>query len=129
MAIFLGVLAVVFASAKLDPSGNLQLEGMAGPLALVAANLYVFFFGVSWGPVMWVMLGEMFQNRFRGAALAISGFAQWMANFAITMTFPILLTRFGLGGAYGFYTVFALISVFFVLLMVKETKGRALEEM
>jgi MFS transporter, SP family, sugar:H+ symporter len=129
MAIFLGVLSVVFATAGLDAKGNLQLVGFAGPIALVAANLYVFFFGVSWGPVMWVMLGEMFQNKFRGAALAISGFAQWMANFAITMTFPVLLAHFGLGGAYGCYTVFALISVFFVLKLVKETKGKALEDM
>jgi len=129
MAVFLGVLAVVFATAGLDERGNLQLSGTAGPIALVAANLYVFCFGVSWGPVMWVMLGEMFQNKFRGAALSIAGFAQWMANFAITMTFPILLAHFGLGGAYGVYTFFALISIFFVLKLVQETKGKALEEM
>lgn len=129
MAVFLGVLAGIFATAGLDERGTLQLSGVAGPIALVAANLYVFCFGVSWGPVMWVMLGEMFQNKFRGAALSIAGFAQWMANFAITMTFPILLARFGLGGAYGMYTVFALISIFFVLKLVQETKGKALEEM
>lgn len=129
MAVFLGVLAVVFGTAGLDDRGNLLLTGAAGPIALVAANLYVFCFGVSWGPVMWVMLGEMFQNKFRGAALSISGFAQWVANFAITMTFPILLASFGLGGAYGVYTFFALISIFFVLKLVKETKGKALEEM
>lgn len=129
MAVFLGVLAGIFATAGLDERGTLQLSGVAGPIALVAANLYVFCFGVSWGPVMWVMLGEMFQNKFRGAALSIAGFAQWMANFAITMTFPILLARFGLGGAYGMYTVFALISIFFVLKLVQETKGKALEDM
>lgn len=129
MAVFLGVLAGIFATAGLDERGNLQLSGTAGPIALVAANLYVFCFGVSWGPVMWVMLGEMFQNKFRGAALSIAGFAQWMANFAITMTFPILLAHFGLGGAYGMYTFFALISIFFVLKLVQETKGKALEEM
>lgn len=129
MAIFLGVLAVVFMTAGLDAEGKLQLRGAAGVAALMAANLYVFCFGVSWGPVMWVMLGEMFQNRFRGAALSISGFAQWMANFAITMTFPILLSRFGLGGAYGVYTFFAFVSIFFVLKLVNETKGKALEEM
>lgn len=129
MTIFLGVLAGIFSTAGLDAKGNLQLVGWAGSMALVAANLYVFCFGVSWGPVMWVMLGEMFQNKFRGAALSISGFAQWIANFAITMTFPILLAHFGLGGAYGVYTFFALISIFFVLKLVRETKGKALEDM
>ena len=129
MTIFLGTLAFIFATAKLDAAGKLQLAGTAGIIALIAANLYVFCFGVSWGPVMWVMLGEMFQNKFRGAALSISGFAQWVANFAITMTFPIFLASFGLGGAYGVYTFFALISIFFVLKLVRETKGKALEEM
>lgn len=78
---------------------------------------------------MWVMLGEMFPNQFRGAALSVSGFVQWISNFAITMTFPILLGWFGLGGAYGVYTVFAAASIVFVLKLVHETKGKALEEM
>lgn len=78
---------------------------------------------------MGVMLGEMFKNRIRGSALSLSGFTEWMANFAITMTFPVILAAFGLGGAYGLYTFFAFLSIFFVLLMVKETKGKTLEEM
>ena len=59
-----------------------------GILALVAANVYVMFFNMSWGPVMWVMLGEMFPNQIRGSGLAVAGFFQWTSNFAITMTFP-----------------------------------------
>ena len=106
-----------------------QLVGSAGPIALVAANLYVIFFNVSWGPVMWVMLGEMFPNQIRGSALAVSGLAQWLANFAITMTFPMLLSGIGLGGAYGLYAFFALLSIVFVLKSVKETKGLELEQM
>jgi len=97
--------------------------------ALIAANAYIFCFGVSWGPVMWVMLGEMFQNQFRGVALSVSGFVQWISNFAITMTFPILLASFGLGGAYGLYTLFAAISILFVVKLVRETKGKPLEDM
>lgn len=128
MAATLGTMAFVFASSAAT-DGTLKLAGTAGTTALVAANAYVFFFGVSWGPVMWVMLGEMFKNRFRGAALSISGFAQWVSNFAITMTFPILLTSFGLGGAYGLYTICAVLSIFFVLWFVRETKGKTLEEM
>jgi MFS transporter, SP family, sugar:H+ symporter len=129
MTVTLGALAFIFASSPLDVQGRLALTGSAGLSALIAANAYIFCFGVSWGPVMWVMLGEMFQNQFRGAALSVSGFVQWISNFAITMTFPILLGSFGLGGAYGLYTTFAAISIVFVVKLVRETKGKPLEEM
>lgn len=129
MAISLGTMAFVFATSGAAEHGQIHLEGTSGITALLAANFYVFFFGVSWGPVMWVMLGEMFKNRIRGAALSISGFAQWISNFIITMTFPILLAAFGLGGAYGLYTLCAVLSIFFVVAFVRETKGKTLEEM
>lgn len=129
MAITLGVMAVVFLNAVMGDDGNLQLSSTTGPVALIAANLYVIFFNMSWGPVMWVMLGEMFPNQLRGSGLAVSGLAQWSSNFLITMTFPILLTGIGLGGAYGLYAGFAFISIFFVLRFVHETKGKELEEM
>jgi MFS transporter, SP family, sugar:H+ symporter len=129
MTLTLGALAWIFASSALDEHGKLALTGSAGLSALIAANAYIFCFGVSWGPVMWVMLGEMFQNQFRGAALSVSGFVQWMSNFAITMTFPILLGSFGLGGAYGLYTAFAAVSILFVVKLVRETKGKPLEDM
>jgi SP family sugar:H+ symporter-like MFS transporter len=129
MAITLAALAWIFSSAALDANGQLALTGRTGFAALIAANAYIFCFGVSWGPVMWVMLGEIFQNQFRGAALSVSGFVQWISNFAITMTFPILLASFGLGGAYGLYTLFAAISILFVVKLVRETKGKPLEDM
>jgi MFS transporter, SP family, sugar:H+ symporter len=129
MAVVLGVLAWLFGSSPLDPQGKLAMTGSAGLAALIAANVYIFCFGVSWGPVMWVMLGEMFPNQFRGAALSVSGFVQWTSNFAITMTFPILLGSFGLGGAYSLYAAFAAISIWFVVKLVRETKGKTLEDM
>ena len=129
MAIVLAVLASIFASSPLDPHGKLAMTSSAGLAALIAANAYIFCFGVSWGPVMWVMLGEMFPNQFRGAALSVSGFVQWISNFAITMTFPILLGSFGLGGAYSLYAAFAAISIWFVFKLVRETKGKTLEDM
>ena len=128
MAVTLGTLAAVFGTAN-TVGGTLQLTGAQGPIALVAANLYVMFFNFSWGPVMWVMLGEMFPNQLRGSGLAISGLAQWLSNFGITMTFPILLAGIGLGGAYGIYTACAIISIFFILKFIHETKGKELEEM
>ena len=129
MAVTLGTMAVVFANALVQDNGNLQLTGNAGPIALVAANLYVIFFNMSWGPVMWVMLGEMFPNQIRGSGLAMSGLAQWGTNFVITMTFPVLLVGIGLGGAYGIYAAFAVISIGFIIKFVHETKGIELENM
>ncbi|GAB3344091.1 sugar porter family MFS transporter [Marilutibacter aestuarii] len=129
MAVTLGLVAVAFASGELDGAGTLQLSDGMGVLALVAANLYVVFFNMSWGPVMWIMLGEMFPNQIRGSGLAIAGLAQWSANFLVTWTFPMLLAGIGLAGAYGIYTVAAALSVVFVLRYVHETRGKELEEM
>ena len=129
MAVSLALVAFAFASGSLDAAGKLQLSGNMGVLALVAANVYVIFFNVSWGPVMWVMLGEMFPNQIRGSGLAVAGLAQWSANFLITWTFPMLLAGIGLAAAYGLYAAAALVSVFFVLKFVHETKGRELEQM
>lgn len=128
MAITLGIMAFAFMSGSLI-DGTLQLSDGAGLTALIAANAYVALFNFSWGPVMWVMLGEMFPNQIRGSGLAVSGFAQWSANFGITMTFPIMLGSIGLTGAYGFYAISAAVSVLFVWMMVRETKGIELEQM
>ncbi|WP_265127804.1 MFS transporter, partial [Xanthomonas chitinilytica] len=129
MAVTLALVTFAFASGSLDAGGTLQLSDAMGVLALVAANVYVIFFNMSWGPVMWVMLGEMFPNQIRGSGLAVAGAAQWTSNFAITVTFPVLLGSIGLAGAYGIYMVAAILSVFFVLRCVHETKGRELEQM
>ncbi len=129
MTVTLGLAAIAFSTATTDAEGSVSLSDSMGMLALIAANVYVIFFNFSWGPIMWVMLGEMFPNQIRGSGLAVAGFFQWTSNFGITMTFPIMLTSIGLAGAYGFYTVCALISVFFVAKFVYETKGVELEDM
>ncbi|GAC35121.1 sugar porter family MFS transporter [Paraglaciecola polaris] len=128
MTFALGTMVYTFANSGLDANGNLSL-GDQGVVALVAANAYVFFFNLSWGPVMWVMLGEMFPNQIRGSGLAVAGFAQWGANFIVTFTFPIFLASIGLAGAYSIYALGALISIVFVYKLVQETKGKELEEM
>jgi len=128
MTVTLLTMSLVFGAAPIV-NGQPELAGTSAYLALAAANLYIVFFGMSWGPVMWVMLGEMFNNRIRGAALAVAGLAQWMANFLVSTTFPPLVSGFGLGGAYGLYTFFALVSILFVVKSVKETKGLELEQM
>ena len=129
MSITLAIVTFAFMNATTSADGSLSLEGVYGPMALVAANSYVMFFNFSWGPIMWVMLGEMFPNQIRGTGLAVSGLAQWGSNFGITITFPILLGGIGLSGAYGFYTICALISIFFVVKMVHETRGIEHEDM
>ena len=126
MAITLGTMAVIFGTAP-QVDGNPQLGDVAGPIALVAANLFVVAFGMSWGPVVWVLLGEMFPNRIRAAALGLAAAGQWVANWLITVTFPEL--RNVLGAAYGFYAICAVLSFVFVWKWVAETKGKHLEDM
>jgi MFS transporter, SP family, sugar:H+ symporter len=129
MTLTLGTMAYIFGNAPLDAAGNPNLTGSAGTVALIAANLYVFCFGFSWGPVVWVLLGEMFNNKIRAAALSVAAAMQWVANFVISTTFPPILQYFGLGSAYGLYTIAAAISFFFILFFIKETKGIELEDM
>ena len=130
MTVTLGTLALVFGNAAIDPAtGNPSLTGSPGIIALLAANLYVVFFGFSWGPIVWVLLGEIFNNKIRAAALSLAASIQWIANFIVSTTFPPLLNTFGLGSAYGIYTIAAAISIFFVALSIKETKGKKLEDM
>ncbi len=130
MTLSLAVTAVAFSTASLDPAtGEAVLSVGAGRTAFVAANAFVFFFAFSWGPVVWVLLGEMFPNRLRASALAVAAGAQWLTNFLVTQTFPRLSDTVGLGGAYTLYAVFAAVSLLFVWRFVAETKGRTLEEM
>lgn len=127
-AVMLGLLALIFAASASDAETGIEMGGRAGVMALLAANAYIAFFAFTWGPIMWVMLGEMFSNKFRGSALAVAGLTQWGSNFLITITFPMLLTSIGLGIAYGIYASFGLVAFIVVRKFVKETKGRTLEE-
>ncbi|TAN08255.1 MAG: MFS transporter [Rhodanobacteraceae bacterium] len=127
MAVTLALMAWCFAQATGGAAAP-SLPAPWGPVALVAANLYVVFFGVSWGPVVWVLLGEMFPNRIRAMALAVAASAQWLANFAITSSFPAM-AQWSLPFAYGVYAAFATLSLLFVLRFVRETRGVELEDM
>lgn len=128
MALTLATLAWCFAQATML-DGHVVLPPGVGTTALFAANIYVVFFNLSWGPVMWVMLGEMFPNQMRGSALAVAGAAQWLANFAVSSSFPWLAHTIGLPVTYGAYALFAVLSYVFVHRSVHETKGLELEQM
>ena len=88
----------------------------------------VIAFGMSWGPVVWVLLAEMFPNRMRAAALSLAVSVQWVANWIVTVTFPPL-ADISLALAYSLYAAFAFLSFIFVSKWVQETKGKQLEDM
>lgn len=127
MAISLATAAWAFSSAQ-GQGEAVSLPDPQGAIALIAANVFVLFFALSWGVVVWVLLGEMFPNRIRAAALGVAAAAQWIANWLITVSFPAL-AEWNLPLTYTMYAIFALLSFVFVNKWVKETKGRKLEEM
>jgi sugar porter (SP) family MFS transporter len=128
MVLTLATLTYVFGTAPVGSDGQPTLADGPDVVALISFNLYVAFFAATWGPVVWVLLGEMFPNRLRAAALAVAASAQWMANFVVSTTFPELAGT-SLGLAYGIFTVFAILSIPFVMKYIRETKGVTLENM
>ncbi|MDH6283919.1 SP family sugar:H+ symporter-like MFS transporter [Rhodococcus sp. LBL1] len=127
-AMFVSLLVVTIGFANATPTEDgLQLPGSWGPATLVAANAFVVAFAVSWGPVMWVLLGEMFPNSIRGVAISLSASANWGAGVLLNLTFPTLRT-WSLPGSYAIYACMALLSWFLVFYYVRETKGLELEE-
>jgi len=127
-AVMLLLLAVIFTISAGEAAQGMEMSGSMGIMALLAAIGFIAFFGLTWGPVMWVMLGEMFPNKFRGTALALAGMSNWLANFLVTITFPVLLANIGLGMSYGIYAAFGIVAFLFVFKYVNETKGKTLEE-
>ena len=128
MTVSLGLMAFAFSFGQVTGGDTVSLDQPWSGLALVGANAFVMFFGTTWGPLVWVLLGEIFPNRIRASALAVAAAAQWAANFAVSTTFPAL-SEIGLTFAYGLYAAFALLSFVFVYLQVPETKDRELEDM
>jgi SP family xylose:H+ symportor-like MFS transporter len=106
-----------------------------GLAALVFMLFYVASFAISWGPVTWVLLSEIFPNRIRGRAMAVSVAAQWISNYLVSWTFPILDKSSALnnlfhhGFAYWIYGFMALLAAWFVWRLIPETKGKSLEQM
>ncbi|MBT2522232.1 sugar porter family MFS transporter [Arthrobacter sp. ISL-28] len=126
MAASLATMAVAFASST-GSGSEISLPGAWGPVALVAANVFVVSFGASWGPLVWVLLGEIFPSRIRARALGLAAAAQWIANFVITLSFPVMAAG-SLPLTYAMYALFAAASFFFVMYKVPETNGMSLEQ-
>ena len=124
-----GLLAATLAFLQAEGTGeDLTLPGAWGPIALVGANLFVVFFAATWGPVMWVTLGEMFPNRIRSIALGVATMVNWVFNFIVTLTFPWVSENLGLWIMYAAFTVFAVLSFIFVRTRLPEFTGKDLED-
>ncbi|WP_298551469.1 D-xylose transporter XylE [uncultured Algibacter sp.] len=115
--------------------GFVFFSGATGYLALACMMLYVASFALSWGPVVWVLLSEIFPNKIRGKAMAVAVAAQWISNYLVSLTFPMmndntaLTEQFNHGFAYWVYGIMSLLAMWFVWKYVPETKGKTLEEM
>ena len=96
--------------------------------ALVFIIIYTASFMMSWGPICWVLISEIFPNTIRSQAVAIAVAVQWVANFLVSSTFPTL-SAWSVGGTYMIYAVMSLLSAVFVWKFVPETKGKTLEDM
>jgi MFS transporter, SP family, sugar:H+ symporter len=127
MFVMLAILSFVFGTAPIGPDGSPVLADGPDIVALLAFNIYVAFFAATWGPVVWVLLGEMFPNRIRAAALALATAVQWLANWTVSTAFPPL-ANISLGLAYTLFTIMAALSIPFVWRNIKETKGVELEK-
>lgn len=127
-----GSLGMLVSLAVVGYAAYYQLTGL---WLLAFLMLFMGSFSISWGPVVWVLLSEIFPNRVRGLALSIAVFIQWGANFAVSQTFPMLTENVGLNrtfnGAFPFwlFAIFCVAALAFVWKFVPETKNKALEEM
>ncbi|MCU4164796.1 D-xylose transporter XylE [Carboxylicivirga caseinilyticus] len=108
--------------------GMLAFFKVIGISTLVFIIIYTASFMMSWGPICWVLIGEIFPNKIRGKAIAIAVAAQWAANYFISSTYPAMM-EFSGGATYMFYGIMSILSAIFVWKMVPETKGKSLEEM
>jgi SP family xylose:H+ symportor-like MFS transporter len=126
--------ALVMAVSMISLGTDFWLGGK-GMVALVCMLVYTAGFAMSWGPVTWVLLSEIFPNQIRGKAMAVAVAAQWIANYLVSWTFPILdknpylVEHFKHGFAYWIYGVMGILAAIFMARIVPETKGHSLEEM
>ncbi|GAA1350799.1 sugar porter family MFS transporter [Falsarthrobacter nasiphocae] len=129
VGMFVGLVMASYSFAHATTvGGELSLPAPYGPIALVGANLFVVFFAATWGPILWVALGEIFPNRMRSRALGVSTSANWIANFVVTLLVPIVTARFGTSALYAGFAFFAALSFVFVIKFFPEFSGRELED-
>lgn len=113
----LGILHAIYGSSS-----------SVGWITLICLAAYISFFSISWGPVMWVMLSEIFPLSIRGVGMGIGAVVNWGSNLVVSVTFPSLLKALGLSTVFIGYGVMGLFALIFVAAKVSETKGRSLEQ-
>ena len=123
MALSLAILAITSLVLP-EPKGL----GLVGLITVVCLAGFIVSFAASWGPIVWVMLAEIFPLRIRGAAMGVATLLLWGANFVVSLTFPILLAAIGIGYLFLGYAVIGILAFLFVRFFVVETKGRSLEQ-
>lgn len=116
-----------------------QVNQFANQGSAIAAFVFILIFiagfAISWGPVAWVLLSELFPNKIRGQAMALATATLWVSNWIISWTFPImnnssyLIDKFNHGFAYWIYGVIGVLAAIFVSKFVPETKGKTLEQL
>lgn len=120
MAVSLGSLSVM--------KFTMSIQATALPTIILIA-IYIFGFAISWGPVAWVLIGEIFPLSVRGVGAAIGSAANWIGSFIVSQFFLVLLNAFhnNVGGPFAIFSIFAVLSLFFVHYLVPETRGESLE--
>ncbi|MBZ5752817.1 MULTISPECIES: D-xylose transporter XylE [Metabacillus] len=107
---------------------GLAFSNVIGISTLIFIIIYTASFMMSWGPICWVLISEIFPNKIRGQAVAVAVAAQWAANYLISSTYPMMM-EYSSGLTYGFYGLMSVLSAIFVWKFVPETKGKTLEQM
>lgn len=120
----LAMLTIAFSTAS-GSGDDVSLSRSAGITALIGMNTFAIAFGITWGPIMWLMLGELFNSHLRTIAVAVCTATNWLTNWAVTRSFPSL-AEFDLGFAYGLYTLGAVLAFLFAWKLLPETKEREL---
>ncbi len=131
----LQIIGALGMAASMAGLGLALMSRADGFVALLCMLTYIAGFAVSWGPVTWVLLSEIFPNKIRAKALALAVAAQWVANYLVSWSFPILndnpalVARFHHGFPYFVYAVMAVLAAIVTWKFIPETKGRTLEEL
>lgn len=128
MAIALWITGFLFTNAQQTATGLVLRPDLAW-MALISAHIFYIFFCFTWGPAVWVVLGEIFPNRIRTTGVGIATCANWIGNIIVTWTFPIMLEGIGLAPTYMFYGVCCVLSYFLVKYLLPETGNKELEDM
>jgi len=128
------ILGAIIMAVAMIVLGFMFYNNSMGLGALIVVCIYIAGFSLSWGPVVWVMLAEIFPNSIRDKAMAIAVAAQWFMNWVVTVTFNIMeghsaLAAFNHGFAYWLYGGFSVLAALFVWKFVPESKGLSLESM